>query len=567
MSHLIASAWCARSRAFSMSIVLLFMLSLSACGSAPQTQQYANQDKIQLDQAIKNAQGVGVPGALLKPILAQENALNRTSQPLALFSTQNVHDYYANLSQRYRMLTVQMQGLQTQVTQQLDYQAALDMQTFGTLLSQRRSENIVVPKSFSNQLQQNHSLLVQAQYPRQYLQISQHARAAIAALRLLGPVNDKLKQLQTVTKQLQSSHLDTTALQQQQAYDLVQFGSASSATDYSNLMNQIDAQLLETTTLSIQAIPYVGAAKLNELSSSIGLMKLYGINTSSYQQHFDTDKLALDQAKSVDDFLKVAAQIDADNNAIQFPLLKARAGYLLDQYHQEVKIWGDAHQYIDKFSGTTYRMGYEYDENGIGSDLDAAVQTAVTRDDYQAAIDEINATMTNMKAMEADTSDPTPWSQPHQTDTQLLQYYNVMNKQVIVVSLVEQTLRLYQNGQLLRAFQITSGQYDKPSVPGFWTIMDRESPTVFKSSEPKGSAFWYPDTNINFAMLYHAGGYFFHDSWWRVEYGPGTQFPHYDSGGDESFAGTGSHGCVNMPEDQAGWLYRNTSYDTVAIIY
>jgi lipoprotein-anchoring transpeptidase ErfK/SrfK len=104
-------------------------------------------------------------------------------------------------------------------------------------------------------------------------------------------------------------------------------------------------------------------------------------------------------------------------------------------------------------------------------------------------------------------------------------------------------------------------------VPGLWHIFDRESPTVFKSSEPKGSAFWYPDTNINFAMAYHDGGYFLHDSWWRKDYGHGTNFPHYDSGGDESFAGGGSHGCVNMPEDQASWLYSHTGYGIPVIIY
>jgi len=38
-------------------------------------------------------------------------------------------------------------------------------------------------------------------------------------------------------------------------------------------------------------------------------------------------------------------------------------------------------------------------------------------------------------------------------------------------------------------------------------------------------------------------------------------------GGDESFSGNGSHGCINMPEDQAGWLYNNTGYNTAVIIY
>jgi hypothetical protein len=215
-------------------------------------------------------------------------------------------------------------------------------------------------------------------------------------------------------------------------------------------------------------------------------------------------------------------------------------------------------------------LDYEYDQQGIGSDADAAVQSAQTADDYQAAIDLINNDLLHLKAMEADYTDSTPWNQPHATDIQLMKHYNLDSSnsgEVFVVSLVEQTLRYYNNGQLVRAFHITSGQFDKPSPPGFWSIFQRQSPTIFKSSEPKGSAFWYPDTNINYAMEYHEGGYFFHDAWWRADYGPGTNFPHYDSGGDETFAGNGSHGCINMQEQEAGWLYQNSSYGAAVILY
>ena len=177
-----------------------------------------------------------------------------------------------------------------------------------------------------------------------------------------------------------------------------------------------------------------------------------------------------------------------------------------------------------------------------------------------------NQYMTSLKAMEADYADKTPWNQPHATDAQMMQYYGATQGMVIVVSFVEQTARVYNNGQLVKAFQIVSGQFAKPSPPGFWHIFDRESPTVFKSSEPKGSAFWYPNTNIQYAMEYRADGYFFHDSWWRTYYGVGNNFPHYDPGG-EAFAGTGSHGCINMQPTDAGWLYNNTTYGTAAILY
>ena len=95
----------------------------------------------------------------------------------------------------------------------------------------------------------------------------------------------------------------------------------------------------------------------------------------------------------------------------------------------------------------------------------------------------------------------------------------------------------------------------------------REHPTQFKSTEPPGSAFWYPPTPIKYALEYHAGGYFFHDSWWRADYGPGMNFPHYDSGGDETFAGNGSHDCMNMIPNDVQWLYSQIGWGTPVILY
>jgi lipoprotein-anchoring transpeptidase ErfK/SrfK len=29
----------------------------------------------------------------------------------------------------------------------------------------------------------------------------------------------------------------------------------------------------------------------------------------------------------------------------------------------------------------------------------------------------------------------------------------------------------------------------------------------------------------------------------------------------------GTHGCINMPEDQAAWVYDNTTYNTQIVMY
>ena len=548
-------------------IALLLMLSLSACSSSSSAQQQALKNKASLDAAISQAQTIGVPASMLHSIQQLEAKLSGTSAPLTFINDQPATDYYTNLAQRYQMLTVQTRGVISQASQQSDYQLTLNMRTFESMLAERQSQGFVEAKTFANQLTQDQALQAKAQYPKDFIQINASVQQSTQALRLMGPAYDGLNSLKGTITQLQASHLNVAALTQEVQTDLQSFRSAASAQEYSQLIDLINTQLQETTAFSTQAIPYVGAIKLKQLSSAINQMKQYGQNTTIYQQRLDADQTALHNAHSLADFLKVSSQIDTDVNAVQLPVMQSEATYLANQFHQEVNAWGKANQYHDSYDNNNYALDYEYDQaEGFGSDVDNAIQSAQTADDYQAAIDLTNQYMTSLRAMETDYADKTPWNQTHATDLQMMKYYGATQGMVIVVSFVEQTARVYQNGQLIKAFQIVSGQFAKPSPPGFWHIFDRESPTVFKSSEPKGSAFWYPNTNIQYAMEYHADGYFFHDSWWRTYYGVGNNFPHYDPGG-EAFAGTGSHGCVNMQPADAGWLYNNTTYGTSAILY
>lgn len=550
-------------------LLVLTALLLSACGGNPQIQQQARQNKQALDTSLAHAQSIGVPATMLQPILRQEQQLSGTHAPLDLLGAQSGDDYYQNLALRYSQLNSQVIGLETQATQQLDYQASQDLQTMSNALAERQGQNLPEAQTFANQLTSYQQELAHAQYPKDYLQITASAQNSTQALHLMGPAHDALTSFQKVINQLQSSNIDVTAFKQEEQSDVQSFQRASKAQDFSQLIDLINTQLDETTTVSTVAIPYVGQVKLNQFRADIQLIKQYNVaNIGTYEQHLQADQQALNNAKTVSDFLHVSAQIDADISSIQFPLTQAQASYLLQQFHQNVKSWGSTHQYHDAFNGQYYPLDYEYDEQGIGSDADYAVQSAQTLDDYQSAIDLINNDMLHLRMMEQDYSDNTPHNQPHQEDFTLMNHYGIAKaNEVLVVSLVEETLRYYQYGKLVHTFSITSGQFEKPSLPGYWQIFLRQSPTTFTSSEPKGSAFWYPATKINFAMEYHSGGYFFHDSWWRANYGVGTNFPHYDTGGDETFAGSGTHGCINMAESDAGWLYANSTYNARVLLY
>lgn len=550
-------------------LLALMLFSLSACGGNAQLQQQASQNKQALDVALTHARSIGLPEGMLQPIVQQEHQLTGTHAPLGLLGDQSVDDYYRNLTLGYARLNSQVIGLQTQATQEFDYQASQDLQNMSNALAERQDQNLSPVQTFANQLTSYQQALATAQYPKEYLHISQSAQNSTRALHLMGPTHQQLLSFQKVIKQLQSSTIDVTAFKQEEQDDEQKFNRATQPQDFVQLIDLINTQLNETTTVSTVAIPYVGRVKLNQLSADVQLIKQYsGTDVSKYEQRLQADKAALTNARTISDFLHVSAQIDADIASIQFPLTQAQAEYLLQKFHREVKNWGSAHQYHDTLNGQYYPLDYEYSGLGIGADADYIVQSAQTLDDYQSAIDLIQNDLLHLQMMEQDARDSAPYNRPHQADLTLMGHYGITSaSEVLVVSLVEQTLRYYENGKLVRAFFITSGQYLKPSPPGYWQIFLRQSPTTFKSSEPKGSALWYPDTKINYAMEYHSGGYFFHDSWWRVNYGPGTNFPHYDTGGDEKFAGDGSHGCVNMAEHDIAWLYPNSAYNARVILY
>ncbi len=573
MDHIAVSRRRARRGFMIASMLLLAMFLLSACGGDLQAQQSASASKAQLDSLISHAESIGVPANLLQPIIRQEIQLSDTNAPWNPLNSQVDNDYYTNLALRYHMLAVQVQGLQTQATQQLDYQASQDIQSLENALAVRQAQNFIEVKTFQQQLEQDQNMLAKAQYPKDYVQISNNARRSTLALNLMGPAYNDLVTFQQEISQLQASHLDTTAFNQEQEQDLQLFRTASTPEDFTHLINLLNTQIQSTSTFSIQAIPYVGAAKLQQFSADIAQLKAYGQSTTAFEQKFNADTIAFDNAKTITEYMKISAQIDHDIASLQYAMIVGQANYLYKQYEQEVSNWGNSHQYHDPVDGNNYPLDYEYGQYGTGLDGGSYLQYAQSTgqvSDYQAAITVIQNNMLELKAMEADYNDKTPYNQPHATDIELMQHYGVYGPHsgpVLVVSFIEQTLRYYNNGKLVRAFYIVSGQYERPSPPGFWSIILKQSPTVFKSTEPPGSAFWYPDTNIQYAMEYHSDGYFFHDAWWRASFGPGDNFPHYDASGTTQFNGNGSHGCINMVPSDVAWLYPQIPYGTPVILY
>jgi RPA family protein/lipoprotein-anchoring transpeptidase ErfK/SrfK len=543
------------------------MLVMSACGGDPQAQQQASQSKSQLDNLLHYALTIGVPASMLQSIQKQEAALSGTSAPFSLFNDQPVNAYYRNLTTQYKRLQDQTRGVIATVTQQDQAQAEQDMQNFEDALTARRTDGRGNLQVFAQHYQRDQALMTTAQYPRDYVQISNDARLYTQSLNLMKTTYDRLVTFQNTVKQLQKANIDVTAMQAQYQTDLDTFNQAVLPGDFQNLQQVIEAQYQLAVVNSIQAVPYVGSAKLNTFQAQINDLKKYGVDASSYQKRYEADKNAMARATTIQQFLTVSRQIDADMAAMYPDLVRGEAYWLVGEIDRQARAWGNAHKYHDKFDGNNYILDSGYTQDGIGYWINRELSWTYTTEDYQAVVDEENNELFNLHMLEQNYNDPTPYNKVHQTDLQMLSHYHLGNTQVLMVSFTEQAMRVYNNGKLVKAFHVTTGRVERPALPGVWATQNRQSPTEFKSSDPKGSPYWYPPTHINYAVLYHWGGFFVHDSWWRADYGPGTQFPHYDSGGDESFAGNGSHGCVNVQEDLMAWLYSNTDWNTMIVIY
>jgi hypothetical protein len=127
-----------------------------------------------------------------------------------------------------------------------------------------------------------------------------------------------------------------------------------------------------------------------------------------------------------------------------------------------------------------------------------------------------------------------------------------LHEQVILVSLRQQWLWAFQDGQLLFATPVATGREHLRTPTGVYRVLSKSADVVFHSPWPRSSSYYYAPEHIDYALLFRAGGFYIHDAPWREVFGPGSESLHFTpAGGLES----GSHGCVNTPTLAADWLY------------
>jgi hypothetical protein len=136
-----------------------------------------------------------------------------------------------------------------------------------------------------------------------------------------------------------------------------------------------------------------------------------------------------------------------------------------------------------------------------------------------------------------------------------------VNYRRIIVHLASQSMQVFDGNTLLRTTLVTTGNALLPTPPGIWHVGAKFHPYKFISPWKKGNPFYYPPSNVEYALYFHSGGYFIHDAPWRTVYGPGTNTAPGDPG-----IYSGTHGCVNVPGDVAAWLYDWAKIGTVVVV-
>jgi L,D-transpeptidase catalytic domain len=540
-----------------MALMLLVVLSmaLAGCGDDP-NQAAAQQGKSRLDNELRHARtALGLPDSMLQPIITQE---------IKIASGEGGFNYnYQDAASNYTVLYNQLVSIEQNAQATLQKQANDDIQALSQAVTQLRGQGFGEIDVYQARLDQVVQDYNNARTVGDLARVDTTAQQQTAALHALWPAYQKLQDFKTILRTLQNVGMNSAMgqIEYQQNLDAIRAGLP--ADRYAKLVDVIDGQIVQLMADQAEAIPFIGASLLDSFQARINLLQNYGQDTAAFQQQHDQDVTLLKAAKSTTDYLQLGQTVNKQIDAMSLPLLKAKA---YSDYAQLRKLvdYASAIRLTSKWDGSTYSAAYEYANRFLGiGDAHDVLYAAKNLESYQNADDVIVNLTINLRALLDNLKDTTPHSQPHSSDLWLINTAYHLTGKVIVVSLREQTLRVYENGQMVWWSYVTTGRAELPSWPGLHYAMFKLYHTEFTSPEPKGSPFWYAPTPINYAIAYAPNGFFIHDAWWRAQFGPDTNLPHWDPA---AFDG-GSHGCINLPENNMAWLFNWTPNGIPIVVY
>jgi hypothetical protein len=536
-----------RTTAFAVLAAALLALSIVVSGCAQDTaQSAAEQNKAKLDAELRHARSLGIPDALLQPVLTQEQAVANGAGG-SKYSDQDAASNYA-------LLYTQLVGIEQTAAQTLKQQAQTDLQAFSSALSSRRAEGFSEANAYQARLNQAFQDFGTASTAGDFARVDATARAQTEALNSLDPAYTELQDFKAAIQTVHNAGFSSSGAELEYADDLAIFRDGASAARFARLVDIITGQINQLMADQTEALPYIGAVLLDTFQARIDDLKRFGVRANAYQQQHDADAATLASAKTLAAYLTLGQVINRQTAGMTLDYVRGKAHYDLNQLRQLVA-QAQAGNPLVAYEYASYWDGVGIPERDLASAYDVS--------SFAQVDGEIEIMTTNLRAMLDNLSDPTGPDKPHATDLQLMQQYGIISGRVIIVSLREQTSRIYQNGKLVYWSYVTTGRPEKPSPPGLHYVIDKEYHTEFVSGDPPGSPLWYAPTPINYGLRYADGGYFLHDAWWRYKFGPGSNLPHWDP---LAFNG-GSHGCVNYPETNMAWVYTFAQVGDPVILY
>ena len=472
---------------------------------------------------------------------------------------------YQDAASNYTLLYTQLVGVEQTAGQTLKQQATDDIQAFSIAITSRRADGFdqAIIGVYQTRLDQASNDFNAAQKPGDFARVDTFARQQTEALNAMGPAYDKLQEFHKIILVIASAGYSSILAQNLYQSDVAAFTAALSASSYNALVDAIDGQITQLEADQTEALPYIGSTLLDLFQGKISLLKSYGGNASPFQAEYDQDVAQFKSATSLADYLALSHTINKQAESMALALNRAGAQHFLQLLATSVAYVNTHDLMLDPANGVYYPDAYEYSSPFWGlSDAQQVFNNAQTLSDYYHAFNYAHQLYLCILALQDDLNDKTPHYLPHAADLTLINNFGLTGK-VVVVSLREQTARFYQNGKLVYWSYVTSGNITTPSVPGLNYAMYKLQHTTFISPDPPGSPEWYAPTPINFAIAYAPGGYFLHDAWWRAEFGPYTNLPHWDPA---AFNG-GSHGCVNFPLSNMSKVYSMVDVNEPIILY
>lgn len=312
----------------------------------------------------------------------------------------------------------------------------------------------------------------------------------------------------TITSEVQGDQIDESRL--------ISFVDQTLEADFTSDLLGEEADI--TMGAECYQLPQVSADEemQNKLTSLNDQLKKYRSTTVTYTFGDSTETL---DSQTIDSWIT----IDGENIGINEESARAYVENLANTYNTI---------YVPRTFHTSYGNDVTISDNEYGFRIDQDAEVAQLLEDLKTGTAVSREPVYSSAGMQRNGTDDLAGS-------------------YIEVSLDNQHLWLYKDGALVTETDIVSGAPTKgrETYRGAWPIAYKASPFNLTSDE-----YGY-NVKVNYWMPF-VYGQGLHDASWQSSFG-----------GNRYKSGAGSHGCINLPEDQAALIYNTIDGGYPIIIY